>query len=640
MKSLKQLPFKTDPLPTMKGEYTHTKDDIHDSIRLCPVIKTLLATPYMQRLRDLKQLGVTHLIYTNANHTRFEHSLGVAHLAETMAKVIQTRQAQLGVSHKDILCVKIAGLLHDLGHGPYSHVFDGPFQSQIKKSNNQYVKVKHEITSLKLIDATLKCLGLKIDTKNLDEPLEQIGDGIAAEKFGVCNSHYDPQRPLPPEYVFTSRDWIFIKECILGEPLPGNANYMGRTKEKEFLYDIVSNRHNGLDVDKIDYYARDEKRALGKGGGLFIMFINEAFVAKATCPQPNKCFQCKNKQDPQHHYMISYPEKLVTNAMEFFKTRFRLHSTVYTHKTKPGELLICQILAAADPHYRILNGSDLPVRISEAVHHPEAFLNLRDGIIQTLRMSSFDNNQICHLLIDRFRKRDLFKCAITLPIENKPDHESIWKMEEEDIEYELIHEIEGKHRSTESNNVIELSANDVIVEKKTIHHGMKEQNPVNLMRFLPKHKLSNLDTSAENLPEAIQIDEARYESHIPRSFQERTICVYSRNKEKRDLVKHKFSAFLLRKEYDDKPEMSGFEAYESPVKEDDEEASYERLPILSQDSIHHDDGESNSKVASAVKPSKRNRPGEDDDFPHDTIKSRKLQNKNGSSKVKKALAFL
>lgn len=72
------------------------------------------------------------MAYMTTTHCRFEHSLGVAHLAETILRNIQRNQPNLDITEKDILCVKVAGLCHDLGHGPYSHVYDGEFRRLLR----------------------------------------------------------------------------------------------------------------------------------------------------------------------------------------------------------------------------------------------------------------------------------------------------------------------------------------------------------------------------------------------------------------------------------------------------------------------------------------------------------------------------
>ncbi|WP_416840727.1 HD domain-containing protein [Haloferax sp. DFSO52] len=93
---------------------TAVKDSVHDYISLDPVAADLVDTPEFQRLRHIKQLSTVRLVYPSASHTRFEHSLGVYHLASQ------------AVSHLDIDGdradhVRAAALLHDIGHGPYGH---------------------------------------------------------------------------------------------------------------------------------------------------------------------------------------------------------------------------------------------------------------------------------------------------------------------------------------------------------------------------------------------------------------------------------------------------------------------------------------------------------------------------------------
>ncbi|MEM2924791.1 MAG: HD domain-containing protein [Methanocellales archaeon] len=92
------------------------RDPIHGYIELDSLALALIDTPEVQRLRRIKQLGFANLVYPGANHTRFEHSLGTFYLAELLLKKIAIERDV----DKDLL--RAAALLHDLGHGPYSHV--------------------------------------------------------------------------------------------------------------------------------------------------------------------------------------------------------------------------------------------------------------------------------------------------------------------------------------------------------------------------------------------------------------------------------------------------------------------------------------------------------------------------------------
>ena len=93
------------------------RDSIHDYIDLDELESSLVDTEPFQRLRWVKQLGSANLDYPGANHTRLEHSIGVSHLVKQMA-------SQSDVPNDEISLVSVAGLLHDLGHSPYSHLAD------------------------------------------------------------------------------------------------------------------------------------------------------------------------------------------------------------------------------------------------------------------------------------------------------------------------------------------------------------------------------------------------------------------------------------------------------------------------------------------------------------------------------------
>ena len=92
-------------------------DAIHGQFRLDGIRSDLLGTPEINKLSHIKQLGLAHLIFPGAHHTRFEHSLGVSHVASMMAD-------SLGLDEHETATVQAAAMLHDVGHGPYSHTLE------------------------------------------------------------------------------------------------------------------------------------------------------------------------------------------------------------------------------------------------------------------------------------------------------------------------------------------------------------------------------------------------------------------------------------------------------------------------------------------------------------------------------------
>jgi HD superfamily phosphohydrolase len=620
-----------------------TNDDVHKSIPYDPLIEAIVDTPQMQRLRALKQLGTSEMTYIATTHSRFEHSWGVMHLAEKLVKEIRRKQPKLGITDKDIACVKIAGLLHDLGHGPFSHVYDGMFRKKLRVAENkgewlgqsfaskyydglpkQIDEWSHEDGSLMMIDALLAHLGLRIDESNLDAPLQQIGDGFKAETFGISRpteveQFIDVQSQeisdeLPYDCVLTSRDWIFIKECIVGGPLPQKHMSVDKTSKsnlkqtligrpdphKEFLYDVVSNRHSGLDVDKIDYLARDSRRAFGTNGEVDPMLFENAYVGWGQCGRPEKCWRCKHhyqrdvkpSADARHdmHLMICYPvsyfvqfvviflnkcnsqrfflqTKMIQNAMNFFKSRFRNHEYLYTHhNTNAASYMICDILLLADPVLRLstfyegenssrrddVGGfeSSLKLPISRAYLHPQSYLLLTDSILDVIAASDSPELKPARVLLNRYRSHMLYKKIAEKPISSSDDskgfkylwEEELWNMSDDEIANTIL------KMGRLENASFQVSEDDIIVEKRQIHHGKGVDNPVNGMRFLPKTMISKAtEEYPEYLPDAIPISEDDYECCIPRAFLQRTLRIYCRNYDKdvQDFLTTCYHAFLM-----------------------------------------------------------------------------------------------
>jgi HD superfamily phosphohydrolase len=127
------------------GEIT---DPIHRYIRFTDVEREVLDTPAFQRLRRIKQLSGAHLVYPCAQHSRFEHSLGTMHIAGYAA---ETLLAKGYLSKDSIQELRLAALLHDIGHGPFSHLFEEILDAKCKQSHEDLGKkiiIKTEISDI------------------------------------------------------------------------------------------------------------------------------------------------------------------------------------------------------------------------------------------------------------------------------------------------------------------------------------------------------------------------------------------------------------------------------------------------------------------------------------------------------------
>jgi hypothetical protein len=116
----------------MKQKHLDIIDPIHGFVRALGTEIKIIDHPIFQRLRRIKQLSGAHLTYPGAQHTRFEHSLGVMHIASQTAQALEEK----GIfDADDIANIRIAALLHDIGHGPFSHLFEEVVQRKRKSSH-------------------------------------------------------------------------------------------------------------------------------------------------------------------------------------------------------------------------------------------------------------------------------------------------------------------------------------------------------------------------------------------------------------------------------------------------------------------------------------------------------------------------
>ena len=110
-------------------------DSIHGTNSFEPFELAFISLPIVQRLRYVSQTDVAYMVYPGANHNRFEHSLGVAMIAKKMVNALYDNNPELEkIIKKDYIInhVSIAAILHDTGHGPFSHLSESVYKNYIK----------------------------------------------------------------------------------------------------------------------------------------------------------------------------------------------------------------------------------------------------------------------------------------------------------------------------------------------------------------------------------------------------------------------------------------------------------------------------------------------------------------------------
>lgn len=148
------------------------RDAIHGDISIEEeVIKQLIETKEFQRLRNIKQLGLTYLAFPTTEHSRFMHSVGVYYLVTQLLDVLEAKTGQ-AFEVKERLALQIACLLHDLGHGPFSH------------TSEEFFGFNHEDYTIKIIEDK--------DTE-VNKVLTNYGESIIEEVVSfIKKTHQNP----------------------------------------------------------------------------------------------------------------------------------------------------------------------------------------------------------------------------------------------------------------------------------------------------------------------------------------------------------------------------------------------------------------------------------------------------------------
>jgi HD superfamily phosphohydrolase len=473
---------------------TTIQDVVHGPMEFHALQVAIMDTPQFQRLRDLKQLGCCDKVYPTANHNRFVHSLGVAYFATKFVSRLRTQQPELRITDKDELCVGVAALCHDLGHGPFSHMFERFLHNyqEDKKLQNWC----HEDQSIRLFKHLLQSNNIDIRRYGLD-----------------------------------AKDQVFIEEMILGNDGPSRVK-KGRAlgEKKEFLYDIVNNAVSGFDVDKLDYLIRDQKATHDPGfkGECIQRLLQTAVVMENNdvCGQ-DKAEGFSEDQKRQH---ICFPTKSADDILDnVFRCRYRMHRKVYTHKAVVAhEFMICDILALIQDIPLIASSTGSLCTIKEAVHDMEAYTRLNDSVLgfiqnvdkKTLQPVQQQKLEQALALQTRINRRKAYKFVGEVYYDdcaNKYDTDDT-----DEINEAALQDIVEVGTQIEADR---LEQADLITEVRCCHYGSKQDNPLDKMRFFKKnspeegaYKLLNLQPQAYGT----SVD-------IPQHFMKKTLRIFCKH---------------------------------------------------------------------------------------------------------------
>lgn len=234
----------------MKKNYSDIVDPIHDFIRVYDHELKIIDNPIFQRLRRIRQLSGAHLTYPAAQHTRFEHSLGVMHIASQAGKALNEK----GILKSDDLDVlRLSGLLHDIGHGPFSHLFEEIIQ-QKKFSHEDFGKeiiLKSEIGDILSKNGYDKKLVTKIafgDSK-LQYMNEIISGALSADMMDY----------LLRDGYFTGAEHAQIDHKRITQSLDVHKKKLAL--EKSALYSFESMMHSRYQMFKAVYFHKTVRSA-------------------------------------------------------------------------------------------------------------------------------------------------------------------------------------------------------------------------------------------------------------------------------------------------------------------------------------------------------------------------------------------
>jgi len=237
--------------PKLRWENKTIRDPIWGDIGITEVEKKIIQTPAFSRLRGIKQLSFAYLSFPGAVHSRFEHSIGVMHVADQILKILIREDDGIAIESEHRQLLRLAALLHDIGHAPFSHAIENLF--------NYYPKLWEEIQE-NFPDDFKEIIASGDGDKNAPKGHEDFSEYIICTDLNIRkvliewyqSIHKTGMKTVPEQEDGFIRD-VIAKLAIGKEVVSENVDESYKDVCKIFK-NIMS---GDIDADKIDYLARD-----------------------------------------------------------------------------------------------------------------------------------------------------------------------------------------------------------------------------------------------------------------------------------------------------------------------------------------------------------------------------------------------
>jgi hypothetical protein len=425
-------------------------DAVWGTISLRPLEVALLDSPLLQRLRHLRQLGVVHWVYPGADHSRFEHSLGVLFQVQELISALNrsgmTKYGVSVVSDNDIQMLRVAALMHDVGHPVLSHVseyglrLDPKILLEIQRDKRA---VGEKVSVSELIAAKI------VQSPTFNDLLQIIG-----------NEHTKAGLPVTDWVTNTSGFTDRVSKTILGQNVSSDV---------PLLHELVSGPY---DADKLDYMVRDALAAGIPATVDISRLVQKLMVVKTPTSDLPQAIGRLVPQGKQDTYLFGFPWSGLSIVDDLLLGRLMLYAKLYRHPKVAGLEAIVQSLL---DQIHDLVGAERAVRFIYSVLDDQLILAGRDELMSRLELKSEDieapnkaaSFEVALDLLRRLRERRLFVRAFAF-FPGQPE------VDDDKVSQTFDHII--KHIDDQSNR--DALVTKVIAEARTIlqHLGMPPEN--------------------------------------------------------------------------------------------------------------------------------------------------------------------